>query len=84
MICIGLQQMFSEGWEPRKTFVVGIALFFGLSTAFLPGIYARAPQLIQIFFTDPLPTTAILSVTLNQIFNFDTVLAKLKNKKGKE
>lgn len=82
MICIGLQQMFSEEWDPRKTFVVGISLFFGLSTAFLPGIYARAPQFIQIFFTDPLPTTAILSVILNQIFNFDIVLGKLKNKDG--
>jgi len=82
MICIGLQQMFSEGWDPRKTFVAGIALFFGLSTAFLPGIYARAPQFIQLFFTDPLPTTAILSVVLNQIFNFDILLKKLKNKDG--
>ena len=82
MICIGLQQMFSEGWDPRKTFVVGISLFFGLSTAFLPGIYARAPQFIQIFFTDPLPTTAILSVVLNQIFNFDIVLGNLKTKDG--
>ena len=80
MICIGLQQMFSEGWDSRKTFVVGISLFFGLSTAFLPGLYARTPQFIQIFFTDPLPTTTILAVILNQIFNFDIVLGKLKNK----
>jgi len=82
MICIGLQQMFSEGWDPRQTFVVGISLFFGLSTAFSPGLYARAPHLIQIYFTDPLPTTAIIAVILNQIFNFDLVLEKLKNKYG--
>lgn len=82
MICIGLLQMFSEEWDSRKTFVVGISLFFGLSTAILPGLYARAPQFIQIFFTDPLPTTTILSVILNQIFNFDIVLEKLRNKNG--
>ncbi|MBU2578206.1 purine/pyrimidine permease [Patescibacteria group bacterium] len=80
MICTGLQEVFSEEWNPRKTFVIGISLFFGLSTAFLPGLYARAPQLIQTFFTDPLPTTTIIAIVLNQIFNFDIVLGNLKNK----
>ena len=80
MICIGLQQMFSEGWDPRNTFVVGIALFFGLSTAFLPSLYARAPHLVQIFCTDPLPTTAIFAVALNQLFNLDITFKNLKRK----
>jgi NCS2 family nucleobase:cation symporter-2 len=80
MICTGLQEMFSESWDSRKTFVVGISLFFGLSTGFLPGLYARAPQFIKTFFTDPLPTTTILAVILNQIFNLDIVFGKSKNK----
>jgi NCS2 family nucleobase:cation symporter-2 len=79
MICIGLLQMFSHDWNQRKTFVVGISLCFGLSTAFLPEIYARAPMIIQTFFTDPLPTTAILAVVLHQFFNLDVTLSKLKN-----
>ncbi len=74
MICAGLIQMLDEKWDQRKTFVVGIALFFGLSTAFLPSLYARAPKIIQTFFTDPLPTATILAVILNQIFNLDTYL----------
>jgi NCS2 family nucleobase:cation symporter-2 len=82
MICAGLQEMFSEKWDPRKTFIVGISLFFGLSTAFLPGLYARAPHWIQTFFTDPLPTTTIIAILLNQIFNLDIVFRNLKNKKG--
>ena len=82
MICAGLQEMFSEKWDPRKTFIVGISLFFGLSTAFLPGRYARAPHWIQTFFTDPLPTTTIIAILLNQIFNLDIVFRNLKNKKG--
>lgn len=82
MICAGLQEMFSEKWDPRKTFIVGISLFFGLSTAFLPGLYARAPHWIQTFFTDPLPTTTIIAVVLNQLFNLDIVLGNLKNKNG--
>lgn len=77
MICAGLTQMLEENWDQRKTFVVGIALFFGLSTAFLPSLYARAPKLIQTFFTDPLPTTTILAVLLNQIFNLDIVYKKI-------
>ncbi|MDD3626401.1 MAG: solute carrier family 23 protein [bacterium] len=71
MICTGLIEMFSEKWDQRKTFVIGISLFFGLSTGFLPSLYARAPQFIQTFFTDPLPTATIIAVVLNQILNID-------------
>jgi NCS2 family nucleobase:cation symporter-2 len=80
MICTGLLEMFSEKWNQRKTFVVGISLFFGLSTAFLPGLYARAPHFIQTFFTDPLPTTTIIAIVLNQVFNLDIVLENLRKK----
>ena len=76
MICIGLQEVFSEAWDAHKTFVVGISLFFGLSTSFLPELYARAPLIIQTFFTDPLPTTAILSVVLNQILGLNKLFEK--------
>ncbi len=80
MICAGLIQMMDEKWDQRKTFVVGIALFFGLSTAFLPSLYARAPKIIQTFFTDPLPTATILAVILNQIINLDILYKKLRKK----
>jgi xanthine permease XanP len=71
MIVTGLQEMFHEKWEPRQTFVVGIALIMGLSTAFLPELYARAPHLVQSFFTDPLPTATLIAVVLNQVVNLD-------------
>jgi xanthine permease XanP len=80
MICAGLVQMLGENWDQRKTFVVGIALFFGLSTAFLPSLYARTPKIIQTFFTDPLPTATILAVILNQIINLDILYKKLRKK----
>ncbi len=76
MICTGLIEMFSEHWDPRKTFVIGISLFFGLSTGFLPSLYARAPRLIQAFFTDPLPTSTILAVLMHQIINLDLWFTK--------
>ncbi|MBF0585949.1 purine/pyrimidine permease [Prosthecochloris sp. N3] len=75
MISTGFLEMFSDEWDARKTFSVGIALFFGLSTAFLPALYARAPELIRTFFTDPLPTTTILAVVLNQLFTLDRTAA---------
>ncbi len=76
MICLGFQEMFREGWNERKTFVIGISLFFGLSTAFMPELYARAPKIIQTFFTDPLPTATIIAVVLNQIFSMDVLFRK--------
>ncbi|HNY51038.1 MAG TPA: solute carrier family 23 protein [Smithella sp.] len=80
MICAGLIQMLEDKWDQRKTFVVGIALFFGLSTAFLPSLYARVPKLIQTFFTDPLPTATILAVILNQLFNLDRLFEKIRKR----
>jgi len=77
MIVTGLQEMFSESWEIRRTFVVGISLFFGLSTAFLPFLYARAPYVFRTFFTDPLPTTTLLAVLINQIINLDRTVPAL-------
>ncbi len=85
MISTGLKEMFHDGWDPRKTFVMGISLIFGLSTAFLPGLFARTPQFINMFFTDPLPTTTILAVFINQIVNLDLTLKRIveriKNRK---
>lgn len=80
MLCTGFIEMFSEKWSQRKTFVVGISLFFGLSTAFLPELYARAPEFITTFFTDPLPTTTILAVILNQVVNLDQVVKDFRKK----
>jgi xanthine permease XanP len=80
MICSGLEEMFTETWNPRKTFVVGIALFFGLSTGFLPSLYARVPGFMQTLFTDPLSTTTIIAIALNLIINLDVLLGNLRKK----
>ena len=82
MVCTGLKQMFSEPWDARKTFVVGIAFFFGMSTAFLPSLYARTPHVVQTLFTDPLPTATIVAVVLNQLFNLDAAVRKLRRRKA--
>lgn len=80
MICTGFEEMFSEKWDSRKTFTAGISLFFGLSTAFLPTLYARTPTFIQTIFTDPLPTTTILAILLNIVINLDQIIEGIRNK----
>jgi len=42
----------------------------------MPELYARAPKIIQTFFTDPLPTATIIAVVLNQIFSMDVLFRK--------
>ncbi len=79
MVCSGLEEMFSEAWNSRKPLLWNIALF-GLSTGFLPSLYARAPHFIQSLFTDPLSTTTIIAIILNQIFNLDIMIENLRNK----
>jgi len=82
MISAGLQEMFQETWDSRKTFTVGIALFFGLSTAFLPGLYARTPAYIQAVFTDPLPTSTVLAIILHLMINLDRTVPKMLRRIG--
>ena len=82
MVCTGLRQMFDKPWDARKTFVVGIAFFFGMSTAFLPSLYARAPHVVQTLFTDPLPTATIVAVVLNQVLNLDLVFRRRTRTSG--
>ncbi len=82
MVCMGLQEIFGAAGDPREIFGVGIPLSFGLSASFLPGLYARAPHFVQAFFIEPLPTTTILAVVLNQTVNLDIVLKNLMGKRG--
>ncbi|MBN1434492.1 purine/pyrimidine permease [Candidatus Fermentibacterales bacterium] len=76
MVITGLQEMLHEKWDPRKTFVIGVALFMGLSTGFLPELYARSPRFIQSFFTDPLPTATIVAVVMHQVVNLDELFRR--------
>ena len=80
MIVTGMKETFSDEWNQHKTFVIGISFFFGLSTAFLPQLYARAPQVVQVIFTDPLPTTTVLAIILNQFFGLNRFFTRNQTK----
>ncbi len=71
MVMAGFREMFHEYWDQKRTFVVGIALFMGLSTAILPELYARTPGFMRTFFTDPLPTATIVAVVMNLLLDLD-------------
>lgn len=82
MICTGLKEMMAEKFDQCKIFAVGISLILGLGTGFVPGVFERMPHYLQIFFAEPLSSTAILVVILYQLFQFDELLAARRKKKG--
>lgn len=68
MILAGIQVITSRMLDARRTFVVGIALIFGLSADMVPGLYRDVPQLIQPLFSSSLAISTILVVILNLVF----------------
>lgn len=76
MVCTGLKEMMKETFDSRAIFTVGISVIIGLSTGFMPELYARFPDYLQSFFSDPMATSTMLSVVLYQIFYFDLLYLK--------
>jgi xanthine permease XanP len=68
MILAGIQVITSRMLDARRTFVVGIALIFGLSVDMVPGLYRDVPNQIQPLFSSSLAVSTILVVALNLLF----------------
>jgi NCS2 family nucleobase:cation symporter-2 len=68
MILAGIQVITSRMLDARRTFVVGIALIFGLSVDMVPGLYGNVPDLIQPLFSSSLAISTLLVVVLNLLF----------------
>ncbi len=68
MVVGGFQVVTSRMLDARRTFVVGIALVFGLSVDMVPGLYARVPDLLRPLFASSLSLATVLVVTLNLLF----------------
>ncbi|MCE1227318.1 MAG: purine/pyrimidine permease [Geobacteraceae bacterium] len=67
MIASGIQIIAGAGMDNRRTFVIGVAIIFGLSRDLLPGLYAGIPHNISPFFESSLTLTTVLGVILNQL-----------------
>jgi NCS2 family nucleobase:cation symporter-2 len=65
MMIGGLQVLTSRMLDARKTFVVGISLFFGLSTEMVPGLYTDVPLVLKPMVATSLALTTMLAVVLN-------------------
>ena len=68
MILAGVQVMTSRMLDARKTFVVGIALIFGLSVRMVPGLYADMPDALSSLFSSSLSLATVLVIVLNLLF----------------
>ena len=81
MILTGVNEMLSVPLDQRKIAVAGIAIIFGLSTGFVPELFAQLPSFLQPLFSNPLAATTILGIVLYQIFHIDVNLAAWLKKK---
>jgi len=67
MIMSGFQIILGAGLDPRKVFVIGIPLIFGLSLDILPALFTGVPQWLRPLASSSLTLSTVLAVALNQI-----------------
>jgi xanthine permease XanP len=67
MIVSAFQIMMSTKPDPRKTFVLGVSIIFGLSLDVLPDLYTGVHPWLRPLFESSLTLTTVLAVTLNQL-----------------
>jgi xanthine permease XanP len=68
MIVGGIQVITSRMLDTRRTFVVGIALVFGLSVEMVPGVYRDVPAGLSPLFGSSLSLATLLVIVLNLLF----------------
>ncbi len=67
MLLSGLQIILGSGVDARKTFIIGIALIFGLSLDIVPELYAGITGWLRFLFDSPLTLATVIAVILNQV-----------------
>jgi len=68
MIVGGIQVLTSRMLDIRKTFVVGIALVFGLSVELVPQIYSDLPRAVALMLGSSLSLATLTVIALNLLF----------------
>jgi NCS2 family nucleobase:cation symporter-2 len=68
MILGGLQLMTSRMLDARRTFVLGVAMIFGLSVDVVPGLYQHVPWMLQPIFGSEMALATVLVIALNLLF----------------
>ncbi len=67
MIIAGFQIILGGGPDPRKVFVIGLPLIFGLSLDILPSLYASVPSWLRPLSSSSLTLSTVLAVLINQV-----------------
>jgi len=68
MIVGGIQVITSRMLDTRRTFVVGIAIVFGLSVEMVPGLYRNVPPGLSPLFGSSLTLATVMVIVLNLLF----------------
>jgi NCS2 family nucleobase:cation symporter-2 len=70
MVMSGLQIILSNKPDTRKTFVIGVALCFGISLDVLPQLYAGVPPWLRPLFDSSLTFATVIAIVLTQLLRF--------------
>ncbi len=67
MIMSGIQIILGSGVDTQKTFVIGVALIFGLSLDILPSLFVGVPYFLKPLVDSSLTLSTVIAVALNQL-----------------
>jgi NCS2 family nucleobase:cation symporter-2 len=67
MLMSGIEIILAQKSDNRRTFVIGIALCFGVSLDVLPQLYAEVPSWLRPFFESSLTFSTAIAVILTQL-----------------
>ncbi len=67
MVMSGIQIILGSGLDMQKTFVIGVALIFGLSLDVVPSLFASVPYFLRPLVDSSLTLSTVLAVILNQV-----------------
>lgn len=76
MMVSGIQIMLSAKPDTRTTFVLGVALCFGLSLDIMPQLYGQVPGWIRPLFDSSLTLATVIAVVLNQLLRYAPTRAR--------
>ena len=83
MILTGIKEMLLEPLDQRNIAVAGMAISFGLSTGFVPELFAQLPSFLQPLFSNPLAAPTILGIIFYQIFHINIHIASWQRRRIK-
>jgi len=67
MMMSGLQIILSTKPDMQRTFVIGLALCFGISLDILPELYGNVPDWLRPLFSSSLTLATVVAVVLHQL-----------------